>query len=552
MASLTEQKHIKSTLSKISRNLSATITEFQNNLTISISSQNSVQLSSKTSLEQERRKLLQPIKDSLHALTRELEAAKEGGIKSLLKQYTIKRNINKFQNDQKAVMESTIYSESALIEKINKHNSAAERLQKEKDNYTAAVATYTEQLKNCEILQTALTKLHRTMLEDGWVCASCVSYLESIETLLNSAKYSQAAKYASRLVFQKMPPKEQWDKWSIDAQSLLGIAHRDAMAGFIPLTAFETIADRVCELTQPWCNETTRKAASTPIPVDRWHHLVGAMLSPRNLVHPLHWALYWSNFKASQEFASDCMAAAHEDNFSGRFISLVNSCARGWAAPRFGDMGYPTAKALFGTLSLGGLKAEARVGADLGIIIDLDVGDLRVRKVALLQAKKSCKGIADVGSEQTGPAQQTQLQKLGDSSRDFYLFYHYATAHATWPGPTVISATKIKAAVPNLAARNINFDTRSDGWDWASFLAFGLCTPDSGVGRQLTDDEDALSVLGSGDRTSLPQSLLVISISDSDFSLNLKLEIQQHYKEYGTSYKPEKSFNRNTPSLGKF
>lgn len=549
MKARTPDNHITPTLKSILHALRKTIDITQHSIETSKLARDSIKTLQTTNLEQERNKLLKPIQDELHRANLDLESARNDGIKTLFKQQSLKRKISTLKSDLNTVKKSDAYSHTTLTKKTDEHNLAAIAAHEKKSRLTAEIANHTARLKHCQDVESALTELYNTALKDGWICSSCAPCLHSICTHLNSSEYSKAAELTSRLVYQKVPHESQWSEWESDAQSILETAHRDAMAGFIPLTAFEPIADRACELTRPWCNEATRQITLHSVPVDRWHQLVGLMQKPRNLVHPLHWALYWSNFKASQEFASDCMAAAHEESFSGRFLSLINTCAKDWAAPRFGKMGFPVAKVLLGTLSLGGLKAESRLGADLGIIIDIDVGGLSVRKVALLQAKKSCNGIADVGSLPTGPAKQTQLQKLNDAARDFYLFYHHANTHAAWPGPTVVAAINIAGSLPNLAAGSISIDTRAGGWDWASFVAFGLCAPDSGVGRQLSEGEDALSVLGSGDRRSLPENLLVVSISGSDFSLKLRLEIQQHYKELGTSYPTPQSSNRNTLSF---
>lgn len=545
----TNRGDLKPILLAVIRSLNDAISTARNEIEKLEVAQSRVQVPRETTIELERNLLLLPIRNEQRKAYSDLKEAEKEGVFTLLRRLGIKRTIGGLEKKLADMKNSAQYSHDVLMKQVKEHNDFVKESSDRKNRYSAAVAVYNESLKSCEVMYSALTELNRTATQGGWVSSKCISILQSVHAQLRSAEYSELAKFASQLVYQKMPPDSLWDEWMDDAKSVLNVAHRDAMAGFIPLTAFEVVAERVCELTLPWCKESVSQEVKLhSVPVDRWHQLVGLMLTPGNLIHPLHWALYWSNFKASQEFASDCIAAAHEDNYSGRFLSNIGACAKTWAAPRIGKMGFPTAKVLFGTLSLGGLKAESRLGADLGIIVDIDIGGLLVRKVALLQAKKSSNGNVEVGSEQTGAEKMTQLQKLDDEERDFYIFYHQAYTHATWPGPTVIAAAKIARTVTDLGIRNISFDTRSGGWDWPTFLAFGLCAPDSGVGRQLEAGEDALKVLGSGDRRSLPETLLMISASGSDYSLKLILEIQQHYKEFGTRHENKKTLNSEGPS----
>lgn len=196
---------------------------------------------------------------------------------------------------------------------------------------------------------------------------------------------------------------------------------------------------------------------------------------------------------------------------------------------RIRQFGYPTTTSYFGTLEIAGKSEETRLGADIGVIVDLQIGDLTVRKVVWFQAKKAKRGIADLGST------SQQLSRLAASpAKGFYLFYHHSDFPVRAPAPTVCEeralAKIVKGKGKSLDARHLPISVRTDGWDWASFIAFGLCDPDSTLGESFTTPYDALSKLGGGNPRHLPTYLYMIAISDESRVADLQKQIHIYYR----------------------
>jgi len=183
-----------------------------------------------------------------------------------------------------------------------------------------------------------------------------------------------------------------------------------------------------------------------------------------------------------------------------------------------------------GTFEIAGSREETRLGADIGIVVDIDIGGLVCRKVALFQAKKVMNGLADIGST------SAQLAKLSARPQTaFYLFYHQATHPLRSPAPTVCSAAALAECVTNggrgLDAGYLPVNVRALGWDWTSFLSFGLCNADTDLGESFSNAEEAVALLGEGDPRHLPKYLYVIAIADEPRVMELRAKIQEHYLE---------------------
>jgi hypothetical protein len=183
-----------------------------------------------------------------------------------------------------------------------------------------------------------------------------------------------------------------------------------------------------------------------------------------------------------------------------------------------------------GTLEIASTSEETCLGADIGLIIELNIGDLVCRKVALFQAKKSKHGVADLGSN-TG-----QLRKLAAQTQmGFYLFYHQLLDPLRPPAPTVASARALEERAIELGksrdATSLSLNVRKMGWDWASFVSFGLCQPNSPWGEPFNTAADALDKLGGGNPGNLPKYLHLIAIADEDHVSALSEQIRQHYRQ---------------------
>ena len=247
---------------------------------------------------------------------------------------------------------------------------------------------------------------------------------------------------------------------------------------------------------------------------------------------------------------------AHEDILNGRFSANVENWLTRWAARRIQAFGYPSSYSYLGTLQLANTREEARTGADIGVIITLNVGGLRCRKAVLLQAKRAKQGIANVGSTKGQLLKLSKLPRAG-----YYLFYHESPTTPFCPVPTVSSAELLQQRVLDMQkspeARNLPLDVRTSGWDWASFVSFGLCNAQSDIGETFDTFQDALSIRGSGTTGHLPQYVYVVAIENEPYVLELKKKLREYYhsmtdkeRQKTSSKRLRKQRNYDGPELG--
>lgn len=387
-------------------------------------------------------------------------------------------------------------------------------------------------------LQAQLVLLKLTLVRRGWVSANTAAVLEQMHRQLVQRDVLAALHEGKKLIFQVMPARQTLAEWGEEAQGFLKQARSEGAVGFTALASFGAIVNDATALVLAGCTSPVRQAVlQDQEPVDRWYHLADQLTRPEQVVHWLQWAVYWACFQTAQRFAKDMsLAEAHEEHSTGAFLNSFRSEVERWAGPKIDAMGFPQVTSFMGTLALGGTAAEARLGADFGIIVEINVGGLVVRKVALVQGKVSKNGVADIGSLPSGPQKLTQLQKLNDPQRDFYVFYHRGLRQASVPWPTLNRVSSLVSPATDLNAGSLKVPTRKCGWDWPAFIAFGLCSDTSGVGRLLKDDEDALDVLSGGQRQLLPSRLIVVAAGGGDYSLNLQQRVHQHYADLGTNY----------------
>ena len=142
----------------------------------------------------------------------------------------------------------------------------------------------------------------------------------------------------------------------------------------------------------------------------------------------------------------------------------------------------------------------------------------------------------------------------------FYLFYHQSQYPLRSPAPTICSAQALADSVidagKQLDASYLPMNVRSLGWDWASFVSFGLCEPASSLGASFDTIDDALATLGEGNQGHLPKYLYVISIADEPRVLELRQKVHEHYvdridrrKERRHSHSLQKSREIDGPEL---
>lgn len=422
---------------------------------------------------------------------------------------------------------------------IDARNRQIAATEKTRTGLIAKISAASACIKQIGHLKDALQALSEHAARGAWIPSPSHDDLGHIHALCRQGKLGEATSVADALVYQRVPVETTFTQWTLEATDILSKA-KDRGAGFSATTAHAGIANLSIDLALENCHPGVRQDVDEDeASWDRWPHLASLLCAPRAFRHDIHWALYWAAFQAAQRFAQNIdQAQAHEDVHTGAFLESLRTIMPSWAGSRIDQMGYPDAKAYLGTLSSAGNRLEPLMGADIAIIVDIGVGDLILRKVALLQAKVSNNGTADVGSKPTGPQSLTQLQKLRNETRDYHLFYHRGVRNGTSIVPTV---TRVADFVQKLkwdeAARkkeHLQVKTREFGWDWASFFAFGLCSNVNNVGLMLKPDEDAFKALLS-DRDRLPNYLLVVSISDKTNEYELGQKVRAHYREIGTA-----------------
>jgi hypothetical protein len=430
-------------------------------------------------------------------------------------------------------------SETALrARQVALHNDHVADVARQRQRLGQTIEEGIRWLTSSRNQQAQLVLLKETLTRHGWVSANTAAILEQMHHQLLQRDVLGAFEAGKKLIFQVMPAPQTLAEWAGETQRFLKQARSEGAVGFTALASFGAIVGDATSLVLAGCTSPVRQAVlQDQEPVDRWYHLADQLTRPEQVVHWLQWAVYWACFQTAQRFAKDMsLAEAHEEHSTGAFLHSFRTEVGQWAGRKVDAMGFPQVTSFMGTLALGGTAVEARLGADFGIIVEINVGGLVVRKVALVQGKVSKNGIADIGSPASGPLKLTQLQKLNDPQRDFYVFYHRGLRQASVPWPTLNRVSTLVSPATDLKAGSIKVPTRERGWDWPAFIAFGLCSDTSGVGRQLKDDEDALDVLSGGHRQLLPSRLIVVAAGGGDYSLDLQQRVRQHYADLGTNY----------------
>ena len=378
---------------------------------------------------------------------------------------------------------------------------------------------------------------------EGWIAPDFTERFQTMTTLVLAGRLTDATRQLAELSFQKTPPSTTYARWLQEAIAIRDAAYHQ-YAGVAASGAYSEIAVHSAQLASGTLGKgPTSQLENCTHPADKWQLLSGLATDPRNFQVDALWAIYWAMFQCGQQMAGLLSEAdAHEDIFTGKFSAQLDHWLSHWATSRIREFGYPETQSYLGTLEIAGTAEETRLGADIGLIIELNVGGLVCRKVALFQAKKAKQGTADIGSK-TG-----QLTKLSHHPQTgFYLFYHQSQYPLNAPAPTVCSADTLRQRIVDAErspeARSLYLDVRKFGWDWGSFVTFGLCCAESNVGESFDTIDDALHILGGGNVALLPKYLHVVAINNKPAVLELQQRLQKHYHE--TEKVRQKSNDRN-------
>jgi hypothetical protein len=511
---------------------------------------------SKMSEDKEREKALGPAEIELKTMEKRFEKWRRDvgwfGLKTPFK--TLER-WRKRQSMRKEYLEKVATFDSASeqnlrTKNISVHNAAVnaelaklDDLQTIRGNIADRRAVYSE-------LWGMTAEAIRAAGSSGWLEKNFKNDFFDMAVFIQNEKIEEAAKILPTLVFQREPSKENYAKWANEAKDAFEKAYT-TYAGYAASSAYTGMAASSVDLAVPHIRDDVSFPLSDfPHVADRWQLLGKHLQDPRNLKTDAMWALYWSMFQSSQWMAKSFDETESNENVqTGELFAQLDRWLSDWCAPRMEKFGYPKSRSYLGTFKIASTAAETYLAADIGIIVDINVGDLKCKKVALFQAKKATQGKADIGSS------SSQLQKL--SSRPnigYYLFYHLAHEILSPPAPTVCSALSLaeiaKQGNRDIEAKYLPVDVRELGWDFAHFISFGLCDAKSEYGQAFETVDEAFSILGNGDPTYLPKHLALIAIADEPNVLELRKEIAIRYmpRAKQKQLSTEKTISRDGPT----
>lgn len=485
----------------------------------------------------ERAKALARSKGDLSAATSELNhivhTAGYGGlgapvaaVKGWLSVHRARKNLEAVERSLDEPLVQT--RREALVADHNNH-VAAER---------ARLPSLRTELNSCKEQHSNIVGFRRDVADaltatgaGGWTATDFASTFDAMAAQAYAHNIQDAKKYLAALRFQRRPAVTAYVHWEKEAWEIRRSAYA-SYAGMPASGAYTEIAARSIDLSHLVLNtEPINTLTSYSHVADRWQALSGVLTDPRNFKVDALWAIYWAMFQAGQSVEHALSQSnAGEDVFTGKLSAQIDRWLSDWAAKRVKEFGYPRVASYMATLEIASKSEETRLGADVGLIVDLELGDLQSRKVVLFQAKKTKRGVTDIGSTSGQLPKLTAVPSMG-----FYLFYHQSDFLVRAPAPTVCSAQDLAEAVKSrgrpLDAHHLQVNVRKAGWDLSSFVGFGLCHPESGLGNAFTTPADALSKLGSGNAGRLPEYLHVIAIADESRVFAMRRQILDHYRD---------------------
>jgi len=262
-------------------------------------------------------------------------------------------------------------------------------------------------------------------------------------------------------------------------------------------------------------------------PRQQFRHFVNRVLSSPSYYHPrCMWALFWALAKAEHEFLFRYVPFwSHEEQLTGHFVSQIMERTHDfkelWLDLDLQQFGEKTSELKIYYADTAAGRREALTGADLGFIVHAVLPKQReFFKVARFQAKKvSRSGNARIDLDQTRALMRRP--ELG-----YYLFYHFLD-EKTWSlAPTVGEASNYKQKVeeveeiekknekrPKEKLGEVSLPARSDGYDFATFVTFGLSDPAAEHGVMTSSPTEALRVLMAGtEALSEPSRVMIVTL----------------------------------------
>lgn len=400
-----------------------------------------------------------------------------------------------------------------------------------------------KKISSLNLLQSHSTEVIAAARSDAWKCTTFPLRLANLEELLRLEQIEQASDCVQTLRFQRKPPEDQYKKWITEVAAILSEA-ASSNSAFTASAKYAQVAMRSIVLSKRSLIQNAQdylEDLDLQEPQDQWQIISSLLASPYHFENELLWPIYWAMFQASQEIADSLKDTnPHENVINGKLPEKLHQLLKLWAMPKITAMGYPLGMSYFGALEIASTDEETRLGADFGLLVDIDLGGLKCKKIALFQAKKAQEGKANVGSE------NEQLRKLlATSGLGYYMFYHQRAYSLRPQGPTICPAKDIASLdviqAKDLDSRSLHVHVHQLGWDLMSFMSFGLFLPNSDIGVTFVDIDDALNIAGGGDAKNLPRFLNVYALSDKTSVMRLRDRVAENYRERQLEQELDKS-----------
>ena len=243
--------------------------------------------------------------------------------------------------------------------------------------------------------------------------------------------------------------------------------------------------------------------------MDWWHMLRSGgatrFLFRDILAHPSSyepralWALYWALAQAEHDFLYKFAPLwSNEERLTGHLLSQVvmqlDNFGPVWRDLAGTASSEPLCRITYIDTAAAG--QEKYTGGDLGLVVHgrYSPGN-EFFKAAVLQTKKadwSCGCRVDL-------AQADKL--LQRESLGYYLLYHPYDKTCWCPTPTVHPAHLVKsdvAAAAKSTQKTVQKSMKSNGWDFAAFVTFGLADPASDIGVCAASPADVAKAVMTG------------------------------------------------------
>ncbi|GMV27626.1 MAG: hypothetical protein AMXMBFR58_36570 [Phycisphaerae bacterium] len=279
-----------------------------------------------------------------------------------------------------------------------------------------------------------------------------------------------------------------------------------------------------------------------------------ALGRPSNYEPSSFWALFWAMAKAEHEFRRRYIPFwSNEERLTGHFVSQMMERVEEFASPwrSLATAGAGDVHCRIWYADTATARRESITGADLGLVVHGKIpGRSDYFKVVRFQAKK-------VGSKGKAMIDLDQVERLIETDYlGYYLFYHPLDPNNWCPAPTVRSATQFKHQLDEAKKKQgeepkgkpgsqssqtifgkrvgepdsygkTSADVRDGGWDFATFVTFGVADPAAEHGVLCDDPREAARTLMSCARPE-PSRVMVMTLGQGGTVVDWQNLLKEH------------------------